>query len=106
MITPVRSIGIGIQFNLTFRVRRGILRHSFGGITLLRSTTLGLDVRLIIESGIQKQADKMMQGHTGALVLINANSGEILACLPLLYADSNLVAEQWAHGWRTLDLRY
>jgi cell division protein FtsW (lipid II flippase) len=39
----------------------------------------GLNVRLSIDLGIQQQADALLGGHTGAVVLINATSGEILA---------------------------
>ena len=57
---------------------------------------VGLDVRLSLNLEFQKQADKLMQGHTGALVLLNANSGEILAMSSTPFTDSNLVTEQWA----------
>ncbi len=39
----------------------------------------GLDVRTSLDLGIQAQADKLLGKHTGALVLINAQNGEILA---------------------------
>jgi cell division protein FtsW (lipid II flippase) len=38
----------------------------------------GLDVRLSIDLTLQQRADEMMLGHTGAVILINAKSGEIL----------------------------
>ena len=38
----------------------------------------GLDVRLSIELQLQSRADEMMTGHRGAVVLLNAQSGEIL----------------------------
>ncbi len=39
----------------------------------------GLDVRLSLDLNFQKRADEMMDGHTGAVVLMNAQTGEILA---------------------------
>ncbi len=39
----------------------------------------GLNVRLSLDLELQRQADKLLGDHTGAIVLINAASGEILA---------------------------
>ncbi|MFH2104397.1 MAG: FtsW/RodA/SpoVE family cell cycle protein [Chloroflexota bacterium] len=39
----------------------------------------GLDVRLSIDLTLQSTADNLLKGHGGALVLINASTGEILA---------------------------
>jgi cell division protein FtsI/penicillin-binding protein 2 len=39
----------------------------------------GLDVRLSLDLDFQKRADEMMDGYTGAVVLMNAQTGEILA---------------------------
>jgi len=38
----------------------------------------GLDIRLSIDLYLQSRADEMMLGHRGAVVLMNAQSGEIL----------------------------
>jgi cell division protein FtsW (lipid II flippase) len=38
----------------------------------------GLDVRLSIDLNLQQRADEMMIGHSGAVILLNAQSGEIL----------------------------
>lgn len=38
----------------------------------------GLDVRLTIDLYLQFRADEMMLGHTGAVVMLNAETGEIL----------------------------
>ena len=38
----------------------------------------GLDVRLSIDLSLQSRADEMMSGHTGAVILMNAQTGEIL----------------------------
>lgn len=39
----------------------------------------GLDVRLSLDIGLQTKADQLLGGHTGALILMNAKTGEILA---------------------------
>jgi hypothetical protein len=39
----------------------------------------GLDVRTSLDLGIQARADQLLANHKGALVLINAQNGEILA---------------------------
>ncbi len=39
----------------------------------------GLNVRLSLDLEIQQKADELLGAHTGAIVLINASSGEILA---------------------------
>ena len=38
----------------------------------------GLDVRLSLDLGLQRRADEMMLGHAGAVILMNAQNGEIL----------------------------
>jgi len=38
----------------------------------------GLDVRLSIDLNLQSRADKLLEGHRGAIVLLNAQTGEIL----------------------------
>jgi len=38
----------------------------------------GLDVRLSIDLSLQRRADELMKGHHGAVILMNAQSGEIL----------------------------
>jgi cell division protein FtsI/penicillin-binding protein 2 len=39
----------------------------------------GLDVRLSIDLDLQRRADALLVNRTGAIVLLNAESGEILA---------------------------
>jgi hypothetical protein len=38
----------------------------------------GLDVRLSIDLGLQAQADQLLQGNSGVIILMNAETGEIL----------------------------
>ena len=55
----------------------------------------GLDVRLSIDLQLQEKADEMMNGHTGALVLLNAQSGEVLAISSHPYFDPNQAEDSW-----------
>jgi cell division protein FtsI/penicillin-binding protein 2 len=54
----------------------------------------GLDVRLSIDLGLQQRADSMLANHSGAIVLLNAESGEILAIASHPTFDPNLLDEQ------------
>lgn len=55
----------------------------------------GLDVRLSLDMNLQQVADNALAQHTGALVLLNAESGEILALTSHPYFDANQLAEKW-----------
>ncbi len=56
----------------------------------------GIDVRLSIDLQLQEKADAMMNGHSGALVLLNAQSGEVLAIASHPNFDPNQSEELWA----------
>jgi cell division protein FtsW (lipid II flippase) len=53
----------------------------------------GLDVRLSIDLDFQATADRLLSNHRGALVLVNASSGEILAMASHPTYDPNLLDE-------------
>jgi cell division protein FtsW (lipid II flippase) len=55
----------------------------------------GLDVRLTIDLERQKLADSLLEGQTGALVLMNAQTGEILAMASHPYFDPNQLQSIW-----------
>lgn len=55
----------------------------------------GLDVRLTIDLEIQKLADSLMEGQTGGLVLMNAQTGEILAIASHPYFNPNQLSTIW-----------
>jgi cell division protein FtsW (lipid II flippase) len=55
----------------------------------------GLDIRLTLDLEIQKKVDQLLENHTGALVLMNAETGEILAMASHPTFDPNLIEEQW-----------
>jgi cell division protein FtsW (lipid II flippase) len=54
----------------------------------------GLDVRLSIDLDLQRHADALLVNRTGAIVLLNADSGEILAIASHPTYDPNQLAEQ------------
>lgn len=49
----------------------------------------GLDVRLSIDLNLQKIADSLLEGRTGAVVLLNAQNGEILTMASSPSFDAN-----------------
>ncbi|NLG97460.1 MAG: FtsW/RodA/SpoVE family cell cycle protein [Chloroflexi bacterium] len=55
----------------------------------------GVDVRLTIDLRLQQEADKLLEGHKGALVLLNPDSGEILVMASHPYFEPNLLSEIW-----------
>lgn len=55
----------------------------------------GLDVRLTLNMSLQKRADELLAEHKGAIVLLNAQSGEILAMASHPSFDANHLAENW-----------
>jgi cell division protein FtsW (lipid II flippase) len=55
----------------------------------------GLDVRLSLDLDLQTTADTLMAGHLGALVFLNANTGEILAMSSSPNFDANTLDSAW-----------
>jgi hypothetical protein len=55
----------------------------------------GLDVRLGIDLNLQRKADELLGEQTGALVLLNASSGEVLAIASHPGYDPNRLSEDW-----------
>jgi cell division protein FtsI/penicillin-binding protein 2 len=51
----------------------------------------GLDIRLSIDLELQNKADELLGNHTGALILLNAQSGEILSMSSHPTYDPNLL---------------
>jgi cell division protein FtsW (lipid II flippase) len=54
----------------------------------------GLDVRLSIDLSLQAVADKLLGGHRGAIVLMNAETGEILVMSSRPTYDPNRLSEE------------
>jgi cell division protein FtsI/penicillin-binding protein 2 len=55
----------------------------------------GLDVRLSLDLNLQRVADSLLAGHKGALVLLNAESGEILIMASHPSFNANELEENW-----------
>jgi cell division protein FtsW (lipid II flippase) len=55
----------------------------------------GLDVQLTINLDLQQQADELLSGRQGALVLLNASTGEILAISSHPHFDPNNLGVIW-----------
>lgn len=55
----------------------------------------GLDIQLTLDLDLQKEADTLLGEHQGALVLLNASTGEILAIASHPYYDPNQLAISW-----------
>jgi cell division protein FtsI/penicillin-binding protein 2 len=55
----------------------------------------GLNVRLSIQLKLQELADQLVGKHAGAVVLINASTGEILAMVSHPYYDPNQLEQNW-----------
>ena len=53
----------------------------------------GLDIRLSLDLNLQSSADKLMQGQRGAVILLNAQSGEILVMASHPTYDPNKLQE-------------
>jgi cell division protein FtsW (lipid II flippase) len=53
----------------------------------------GLDIRTSLDLDLQATADRLLQDHTGALVLLNADTGEILAMSSHPTFNANRLAE-------------
>ncbi len=56
----------------------------------------GLDVRLTLDLVLQQAADDTLGERRGAVVLLDAQSGEILALVSHPYFDANTLDETWA----------
>jgi cell division protein FtsW (lipid II flippase) len=55
----------------------------------------GIDVRTSLDLNIQKIVDKFMDDHNGSIVLLNPESGEILAMATHPTFDANQLDEDW-----------
>jgi cell division protein FtsW (lipid II flippase) len=55
----------------------------------------GLDIRTSLDLAIQQIADERLGDHSGAVVLLNAQSGEILAMASHPIFDSNRLDSEW-----------
>jgi cell division protein FtsW (lipid II flippase) len=61
---------------------------------LYGQTPQGLDIRLSIDLSIQQLSDKLLNGHSGAVVVINPDTGEILALSSQPSFDPNQISSK------------
>ncbi|PWB53497.1 MAG: hypothetical protein C3F13_08765 [Anaerolineales bacterium] len=55
----------------------------------------GLDISLSLDMDLQAKADDLLKGHKGALVLLNARTGEILSMASSPSFDANQLSSSW-----------
>ncbi len=55
----------------------------------------GLDVRLTLDLDLQSMADYLLIGHRGAVVMLNAHTGEVLAMASSPIFDANTLGTSW-----------
>jgi peptidoglycan glycosyltransferase len=67
---------------------------------LYGQTPAGLDVRLSLDAALQQQAADLLLGHTGAAVLLDSESGEILLLASSPTYDPHLLEDEEA--WEAL----
>jgi cell division protein FtsW (lipid II flippase) len=58
----------------------------------------GLDIKTTIDMRLQQEADQLLEGRKGALVLLNALSGDVLAMSSHPNVDPNQAEDMWS-GW-------
>jgi hypothetical protein len=66
-----------------------------GNTIVLQSTTSGVDIKLNINVSLQTTADALLGDEKGAVVLLNASTGEIYALASHPYFDANTLTENW-----------
>ncbi len=88
--------GLEASMDAYLRGRQGVPSSLIWWNRLLYSQPpVGLDVRLTIDQHIQQVADSLMGEHQGGLVVMNAESGEILALVSHPTFDPNRLGEIW-----------
>jgi cell division protein FtsW (lipid II flippase) len=68
--------------------------------TLYGQTPPGLDVRLSIDLGLQQKADDLLGDYTGSILLMNAQTGEILVLASHPYINPTAIDLYW-QDWVT-----
>jgi len=62
---------------------------------LLHRPQVGQDVTLTLDAGLQRAASEALGGQAGAVVLLDAQSGEVLALVSQPTFDANRLDEEW-----------
>jgi len=88
----------GLELSL-YPYLRGLASKSFQTVFLQKlffnQPPVGSDVRLNLNIPMQQRADTLLDGHKGAAVLMNADTGEIYALATAPYFDANTLNEDW-----------
>jgi cell division protein FtsW (lipid II flippase) len=88
----------GIQKSM-YPYLRGLIRSDYNLIwwndVLYNQPPPGLDIKLNINLSLQNKADELLGENAGAIVVLNAQSGEIYALASHPGFDSNTLAEHW-----------
>ncbi len=88
----------GLEFSLDSYLR-GL--QGYPALTIWQNHLLygmppeGLDVRLSLAIPLQQAADEALEGKSGALVLLNAQSGEVFAMATSPTFDANTLGADW-----------
>ncbi len=87
--------GVEDAFDAYLRGQRGA-----GAMTELRRALLhphepGADVVLTIDLRLQRLADELLGANSGAIAMINAHTGEVLALASHPYFDANSLDDDW-----------
>ncbi len=86
----LNSYLVGLQANTSSSIWLADLLYS--------QPPIGLNVRLTLDLNLQKTTDELLGNHTGAVVLLNAKTGEILAIASHPTFNSNQIDNNGA-GW-------
>ncbi len=87
----------GVEAACDSRLRGDVNRSSWDAARdgLLHHDPVGEDVRLTLDGELQRQAQQLLNGHRGAVVLVDAHTGEILALASMPSYQSDQVDSDW-----------
>lgn len=87
--------GIEAAFDQVLRGEAGRSAWQAAWESLLHRPPRGRDVRLTLDGMLQRLAQQSLQGRTGAVVLLDASTGEVLAMASSPTFDPNRLEEEW-----------
>lgn len=87
--------GIEAAFDGTLRGEEGRSVWEAAWVNLLHRPPHGRDVRLTLDASLQRLAQRLLEGKTGAAVLLDASTGEVLAMASSPTFDPNRLEDEW-----------
>lgn len=88
--------GLETSLDPYLRGLRGIPASTIWAENLLYGQTPpGLNIRLTLDLSLHSRVDPLLEGHRGAVVLINSQSGEILVLASHPYPDPASIESSW-----------